>query len=32
VPPATYRSVAPGLFEHIVEETASGHNRPLDAT
>ena len=32
VPPATYRSVVPGLFEHIVKTTASGHNRPLNAT
>jgi cytochrome o ubiquinol oxidase subunit 2 len=31
VPPATYRSVAPGLFEHIVKETASGHSGPLGA-
>jgi cytochrome o ubiquinol oxidase subunit II len=24
VPPTTYRSVAPGMFDHIVKETASG--------
>jgi cytochrome o ubiquinol oxidase subunit II len=29
VPPATYRSVTPSLFEHIVDDTASGHgSRP----
>jgi cytochrome o ubiquinol oxidase subunit 2 len=27
VPPATYRAVAPRLFEHIIEETASGPER-----
>jgi cytochrome o ubiquinol oxidase subunit II len=32
VPPATYRSVVPGLFEHIVKKTASGRNGPLNAT
>jgi len=31
VPPATYPSVAPGLFDRIVKETASGHNGPLGA-
>ena len=31
VPPATYRSVAPDLFEHIVKETASGQENPPGA-
>jgi cytochrome o ubiquinol oxidase subunit 2 len=31
VPPATFRSVAPGLFDHIVKETVSGHDGPLGA-
>jgi len=31
VPPATYRSVDPKLFERIVDETASGPERPAGA-
>jgi cytochrome o ubiquinol oxidase subunit 2 len=31
VPPATYRSVAPHLFERIVDETASSHSGPQSA-
>jgi cytochrome o ubiquinol oxidase subunit 2 len=31
VPPATYRSFAPDLFDRIVKETASGHIGPLGA-
>ena len=31
VSPTTYRSVAPGLFEHIVKETASGREGPEGA-
>jgi cytochrome o ubiquinol oxidase subunit 2 len=32
VAPATYGSVAPHLFERIVDETASGHEKPAGAT
>ena len=28
VTPVTYRSVAPGLFERIIQETTSGHEHP----
>jgi cytochrome o ubiquinol oxidase subunit 2 len=31
VPPTTYRSVEPNMFEHIIEQTASGPERPAGA-
>jgi cytochrome o ubiquinol oxidase subunit II len=31
VPPATYRAVAPHLFERVIEQTASGPGQPKDA-
>jgi len=31
VPPTTYRSVVPNLFEHIIDQTVSGPSRPTGA-
>jgi cytochrome o ubiquinol oxidase subunit 2 len=31
VPPKTYRSVAPKLFEHIIDETVTSHKGPTSA-
>jgi len=31
VPPTTYRSVVPNLFERIIDQTVSGPSRPTGA-